>query len=376
MASSLQEALAAIRTEKYAEAHQRLLRLAEAEPGNSLVWFLLAWTAPNCSAATRYFTHLCELDPGNPLARDGLAWSQTEWEEVHQRSSTGRARRLVRREPVRVVGRGAPRAGVADMYTQPTGRESWRLWGLPFFWILVLYLLGVAAAEWATAFFNPQLGLVLHGSLLALIFLHAALGASGAEQKMLFTLALAPIIRLQSLSMPLAGFPFSYWYAIVGLPLFLSAYLALRLTGFSLADVGITGNKLPLQALVGLSGLGLGWVEYQILKPAPLVGSWRLEDIWLTALILFAFTGFLEELIFRGLMQRAAQAVLGSYGMIYVALMFAVLHIGYRSFTDFAFVLGVGLAFGWVARWTGSLWGVALAHGLTNITLYMVFPLW
>jgi len=239
-----------------------------------------------------------------------------------------------------------------------------------------LYLLGIAAAEWVTALPNPQLGLAVHGGLLVLILLHAALGAGGAEQKLLFTLALAPLIRLLSLSMPLAGFPLGYWYAIIGLPLTLAAYLALRLTGFNLADVGITAEKLPRQALVGLSGVGLGWVEYQILKPTALVGSLRLEEIWLPILSLLAFTGFLEELIFRGLMQRAAQAVLGSYGMIYVALVYAGLHIGYRSPTHLVFVFGVGLAFGLVVRRTGSIWGVALAHGLTNVGLLIIFPRW
>jgi len=104
------------------------------------------------------------------------------------------------------------------------------------------------------------------------------------------------------------------------------------------------------------------------------VDSWSLEQVWLPALILLVFTGFLEEYIFRGLMQRAAGAVMARFGLIYVSLLFAVLHIGYRSLADFAFVFCVGLGFSLVAQRTRSIWGVTLAHGLTNITLFLIYP--
>ena len=48
----------------------------------------------------------------------------------------------------------------------------------------------------------------------------------------------------------------------------------------------------------------------------------------------------------------------------YVALLFAVLHIGYLSLIDVGFVFIVGLLFGWLANMTGSLVGVIIAHGI------------
>ena len=182
------------------------------------------------------------------------------------------------------------------------------------------------------------------------------------------------LIRLLSLSMPLVQFQFTYWYLIIGAPLLISAFLVARLTGFSSRQIGLTLGKWPLQVLVGLSGVALGWVEYRILKPAPLVESWSLGQVLLPALILLLFTGFLEEYIFRGLMQRAAEAVMSRFGLIYVSLLFAVLHIGYRSLADFAFVFCVGLGFSLVTQRTRSIWGVTLAHGLTNVTLFLIYP--
>ena len=37
-------------------------------------------------------------------------------------------------------------------------------------------------------------------------------------------------------------------------------------------------------------------------------------------------------------------------------------------------VIIVGAFFGWVSQKTGSLLGVTLAHGITNVLLYLVVP--
>ena len=75
------------------------------------------------------------------------------------------------------------------------------------------------------------------------------------------------------------------------------------------------------------------------------------------------------------MLQRTAIAVLGSWwGIIYISLLFAVLHMGFLSLIDLAFVFLVALFFGWVVKKTGSLFGVTLAHGITNILLYLVVP--
>ncbi len=66
---------------------------------------------------------------------------------------------------------------------------------------------------------------------------------------------------------------------------------------------------------------------------------------------------------------------MGPPGVIYTAILYAALHLGYRSALDVVFVLGVGLCFGFVVARTGSLVGVTLSHGLANVTLLIVMPL-
>ncbi len=138
--------------------------------------------------------------------------------------------------------------------------------------------------------------------------------------------------------------------------------------------IGLTANKFPLQILIGLTGIGLGYIEYYILRPKSLVTTLRLESIWLPALILLIFTGLLEEIIFRGMLQYNAERVLGRNALLYTSLVFTILHLGYKSMPDLAFVFIVALFFAWVVRRSGSILGVTLAHGLINITLFLIYP--
>jgi hypothetical protein len=73
--------------------------------------------------------------------------------------------------------------------------------------------------------------------------------------------------------------------------------------------------------------------------------------------------------------QRTATGALGKAGVLYVALVFALLHLGYKSLADLLFVFGVGLIFGYVVLKTRSILGVTLSHSLTNVTLFLLAPL-
>nr|MBC7245812.1 CPBP family intramembrane metalloprotease [Chloroflexota bacterium] len=238
------------------------------------------------------------------------------------------------------------------------------------------YLIAITAAELLTTLFEPRVGLVLHGVLLV-VLLHTAFTWEFAMRDLLLSLGFAPLIRLLSLSLPLVNFPLVYWYLITSVPLFVTVILTMRTLRFSRYEVGVNLRALPLQLLVGLVGLLFGYMEYRILHPKPLAQSFTWEQLWLPALILMFSTGFIEELIFRGVMQRAAIDALDRFSILYVSALFAVLHVGYKSVLDVAFVFGVALFFGYIVKKTGSILGVSLAHGLTNIVLFLVAPfLW
>jgi len=242
--------------------------------------------------------------------------------------------------------------------------------------VALAYLIAATLAEVLTTIVEPRLGLVLHGLLLAALLAHAALTWDQPIHELLLVMAFAPLIRLLSLSLPLAGIPIVYWYFLTSIPLFAAAIMIAQALSYTPRSIGlqIRRQQLPLQLAVACIGFVLGYMEYEILRPQPLVRSFSLQEIWLPALVLLVSTGFAEELLFRGLMQRAATHVLGGAGIPYVAVVFAVLHVGYKSFADVVFVFVVALLFGWIVAKTHTLLGVTLAHGLTNSMLFLVMP--
>jgi hypothetical protein len=238
----------------------------------------------------------------------------------------------------------------------------------------VVYLAAITAAELITALVNPLGGIVFHIALLLGLVSHASLAARHPQHKLYLALALAPLIRLLSLSMPLTKFPQIYWYALIAVPLLIATFAVARRLDFSRKEICLTFNRLPFQLLVGLTGIPFGIIEFYILRHDPLINSLAWEQALIPGIILLVGTGFAEEVIFRGVMQRSASEALGRWGWVYVAGLFATLHTGYLSLPDIGLVFVVGLFFGWVVIKTGSLLGVTLSHGITNIGLYLVLP--
>jgi hypothetical protein len=240
----------------------------------------------------------------------------------------------------------------------------------------IIYLLAITAAELVTTVFvQPMWGIVCHAIVLVAVVMHSALASDSRYRQLVFSLALVPLVRIISLGMPLVDIPQIWWYPIIYVPLLAAAIVVMRILGQRAREVGLNFGSLPVQLAVALSGLLFGVAEYLILAPQPMIAELTWQEVWLPALIFLMCTGFVEEFIFRGVLQRTAVVVFGSWwGIIYVSLLFAVLHVGFLSLIDVVFVFIVALFFGWVVKKTGSLFGVTLAHGITNILLYLVVP--
>ncbi len=236
------------------------------------------------------------------------------------------------------------------------------------------YVAAIAVAELITTLGDPRVGVLIHTVILSALILHAAFAGGSEQRGVLLSLCLAPLIRILSLSMPLEHIGITFWYIVVSVPLLVASAIVARTIGLTRDDLGLRMGSMPAQFLVACSGLVLGPVEYLILKPDPLIDHFTAQQFWLPALILLIGTGFTEEMLFRGLMQSAARGVFGGAAVIYVSVVFAVLHIGYQSVLDVAFVFGVSLFFCVVVTRTRSISGVTLSHGITNIMLFLVVP--
>jgi membrane protease YdiL (CAAX protease family) len=239
-----------------------------------------------------------------------------------------------------------------------------------------LYLFAIAAAEVETGIFSIHVGLALHCVILILLPFHAVLARGRPYQPILLCLVIAPLIRIMSLTLPLIGFPIIDWYFLVSVPVFVSTFMIANVLGYKRNDLGLVWRRGWVQLLILLCGPLLGWAEGHILTVQGLAGSRTVVSMLPPALILFFCTGFMEELAFRGLLQRAAFGLFADDGIFFISLLFAVLHTGYRLPEDSVFVFCVGLLFAIVARRTGSITGTTASHGIANATLYVVLPLY
>src|SRR3954451_7759750 len=168
-------------------------------------------------------------------------------------------------------------------------RASWQFWG---------YLILITVAETITAVWSPLAGVILHILLLLALVAHGALAPREAERKLAMALTLVPLIRLLSLSLPLTMMPQIAWYPVVAVPLLLACWMIIAQNKMSRRDLGLFSSDLVIEPLLMFGGIGLGAIEYAILRPAPLFQSFSWGMFLVAALTLTLSTGLPEELIF------------------------------------------------------------------------------
>ena len=242
----------------------------------------------------------------------------------------------------------------------------------------LFYLLAITAAEICNIAtdVNPLLSISFHITILITVIVHSALVHEQTHQRILLSLALVPLVRIISLSMPLANIPQVWQYPIIYIPLLVAAFEVVRILGYRLEEIGLKFKRIRIQLAVVSTGPVFGIIEYFILTEEANMTAVVLQETWLlSAFIILACTGFVEEVIFRGVLQRSAVEAFGWWGIVYISLLFAIVHLIHLSIMDIVFVFAVAMFFGWVVKKTGSLFGVVLSHGIANIFLFLVAPL-
>ena len=238
-----------------------------------------------------------------------------------------------------------------------------------------MYVFFLMLAELVTCYFIHA-GVLVHLFILGALLVHSVFLDDKPVSDLLTALAIAPLIRILGLSTPLMHFSQITWFAIVSVPMFITGITIARLQGLSAKQLYLTAPKkryFPLEALVIAICFPVGLLEYYLLKPSPLA-DFSLQAILAPSLIFLINTGFLEEFIFRGLLQHHAERLAGFRGIVLISALFGILHITNLVFWDAVLAGGVGLMFALVVRKTGSLWGVSMAHGVVNITLFLIAP--
>jgi CAAX protease family protein len=202
------------------------------------------------------------------------------------------------------------------------------------------------------------------------------LSAIFTVNRLYVALMLLPLFRLLNAAMPVFFHLTLYSYAFVYLPMFVPIYLIMKDGIFSKYEAGITVENFWSYVPLALAlGFVIGWGEYQILQPELLIPDLSLYNILILSVIMIIFVGVVEEFMFRSALQTSMIERLGSIaGLIGTSMIFGLMHSGYRIPGEILYVSFAGLIFGllfWVNR---SLPVIALAHGATNISLFVIAP--
>ncbi len=241
--------------------------------------------------------------------------------------------------------------------------------------LAISYLFAIIIAEVSVTYINKEAGLVIEMVILFSLLLNSSMDVSYNYAVMLRSMMVLPIIRIIGLTIPLMQIPTLYWFPIIAVPLFAAVYTIMKNQGLTRKHVGLIWGNKKVQFLVALTGMFLGTIEYTILKPLPLIGVFDPVNLITGSIILIISTGFAEELLFRGILQKNAENVFGmAMGLLYTALLFTALHIGWNSFHDLIFVFCVAIFYGIVFQKTRSIVGVTLSHGISNTFLFLIVP--
>lgn len=238
---------------------------------------------------------------------------------------------------------------------------------------VLLPTVGVVASE--TALFYGFLQYSLAGHLLTLFLCAFAPLVIPSEASTFQVFALVPVFRLVNLGMPVFFELTLYWFPFVYAPLFPAMYLLVRtredlVVDFDLRTVGI--GLIPGALLAIL----LAEIEYRIITPEALVTGWTPGQILLITAVMVAFVGFVEEILFRGILQRSLEGSLGFWpGILLASFIFGMMHSAYASGLEILFAAVIGFLFGYVYVRTGSIILVTIIHGLLNVVLFGYIPI-
>ena len=253
-----------------------------------------------------------------------------------------------------------------------TARVSRRQW-----LFLVAILVAIGITEWVFAYKDVAYGIGM--ALFVVIGIYVVISVTRLDQLIANcaeSLALIPLYILFTSSLP--------WFFINQqylLPAVYSTIMGLCLwhiyqKKLSFSEVGFKKDNWRKYVLMGIAiGIPIGTAEYFVLQPAPAFPTFEVQNLFRDAVYMICFVGLGEELLFRGLVQRDLMKALGwKQGILLASLMFAVMHLTWRSIPELFFVFGAGLLLGYIYYRTKNLTAPIVAHGVGNVMLVAVMP--
>jgi membrane protease YdiL (CAAX protease family) len=244
--------------------------------------------------------------------------------------------------------------------------ESWVIVGLSGGLVLLAELLLWQQQAWS--------GLLLYSLLLLLLLLYGTFRWLRPQHQLL-VLTIPAVSRLMAYTLPLGELSPIFAHLVLGVPLGLTAVVFVWLLEYEWPDLRFAWQRLPYYLLlISLGGAG-GLLLYQFHQPAPLAGNDPLL-LFFYALILVVAMAFLEEWLFRDIMQTALTRLWpnGILAGLVVACFYTALSLsqGLLLFSLLIFILALALS--WLRHVSQNLLDVCLAHGAANLVFFLILP--
>ena len=232
----------------------------------------------------------------------------------------------------------------------------------------------IAVAELLIFFGHFSAAATIHAiNLIALV-----LSAAYIQNRVYPVLMLLPLFRLLNLAMPVFFSLTLYSFPLVYAPMFIPIYLIIKEGSLSRQELGLTLRGIHYYVPLGIAvGMLLGWCECRVLHPEVLTPDVGIEGFLELSVVMIFFVGFVEEFVFRSALQTVASEKLGRVkGLLVTSLLFGFMHGGYHLTSEIIFTFFASLVFGILFLKTSSLPLMALAHGVTNISLFLIVPVY
>jgi len=238
--------------------------------------------------------------------------------------------------------------------------------------------LAISACEYVFAYRDVAYGIIIALALALMIYLTVSVfHLDDRINRCAESLALIPLYILFTSSLP--------WFFINQeylLPAVYSCILGLCLwhvyqKKLSLKEIfGFRKDKLLKYVLIGVViGIPLGVVEYLILEPEPTFPTFEVKYLFRDIVYMLLFVGLGEEVLFRGFIQVDLSKAFGwKWGLFGASVMFAVMHLTWRSIPELGFVFVAGVILGALYIKTKSLVAPIVLHAANNVMLVAIAP--
>lgn len=224
--------------------------------------------------------------------------------------------------------------------------------------------------------YNLRIGLIFFSTMLAgLISSLIFFDFEENIKNLLMCVMILPITRLVGSTMPIQNLNFFTRISLVYTVVFVTTFLIFYNTKINFKEIGYSFKKLEYLPIAIILGMILAYIEYNILSPERLIDSLSFKNIMIGVVSMLVFTGYVEELIFRGLIQNILEKLYSQgKALVFSNILFTIMHIVWRDPLEILFVFMAGMTMGAIFAKTRSLILVSSVHGTINFFLFVIFP--